>query len=107
MRPQKKDKPNRVRITVGGTLIEYSGIVKTETADLTTSKIHWNSTISTPGAKYMCADVNPPPLKTTMERYEYMQMHMPLIPDDIKDAYKLLEKVDDKGFVHTDIRLSM
>ena len=45
-RPQKKD-PNRVRITAGGNLIDYPGELTTRTADLTTSKILWNSTIST------------------------------------------------------------
>ena len=46
-RPQKED-PNRVRITAGGNLItDYPGDVTTRTADLTTSKILWNSVIST------------------------------------------------------------
>ena len=54
-RPQKKD-PNRVQITAGGNLINYPGELTTRTADLTTSKILWNSTISTPGARYACAD---------------------------------------------------
>ena len=48
-RPQKDD-PNQVRITVGGNLINYPGELTTQTADLTTTKILWNSTISTPGA---------------------------------------------------------
>merc|ERR1712085_177210 len=55
-RPQKKD-PNRVRITAGGNLINYPFELTTRTADITTSKIMWNSTISTRGARYMCADV--------------------------------------------------
>jgi hypothetical protein len=49
-RPQKAD-PNRVRITAGGNLINYPGELTTRTAVLTTSKILWNSTLSTPGAK--------------------------------------------------------
>eukprot|EP00804_Cyclotella_cryptica_P007867 CCRYP_001435-RA/>CCRYP_001435-RA protein AED:0.47 eAED:0.47 QI:0/-1/0/1/-1/1/1/0/150 len=48
-RPQKDD-PNRVRITVGGNLINYPQELTTCTANLTTAKILWNSTISTPGA---------------------------------------------------------
>ena len=48
-RPQKED-PNRVRITVGGNLIDYPGELTTRTADLTTAKLLWNSTLSTPGA---------------------------------------------------------
>ena len=55
-RMQKID-PNRVRITVGGNLIDYPYELTTRTADITTSKVMWNSVISTPGAKYVCADV--------------------------------------------------
>ena len=55
-RPQKTD-PRRVRITVGGNLIDYPYDPTTCTADLATSKLMWNSIISTPGAKYVCAYV--------------------------------------------------
>ena len=48
-RAQKKD-PNRLRIKLGGNLIKYPYELTTRTADLTTSKIMWNSVISTPGA---------------------------------------------------------
>eukprot|EP00804_Cyclotella_cryptica_P021893 CCRYP_000851-RA/>CCRYP_000851-RA protein AED:0.26 eAED:0.15 QI:0/0/0/1/0/0.33/3/0/868 len=56
-RPQKTD-PNRVRITAGGNLIkEYPGELTTRTADLTTSKILWNSVLSTKGARFMGIDI--------------------------------------------------
>ena len=55
----------------------------------------------------MCADVKNVYLNTPMERYEYMRIHMSLIQDKIVEAYKLLENVDDKGFVHMEIWLSM
>jgi hypothetical protein len=48
---------HRVRLTVGGNLIQYPGDVSTLLADLTTSNCLWNSTISTDGAKFMCLDV--------------------------------------------------
>ncbi|MCP4142532.1 MAG: hypothetical protein GY755_20020, partial [Chloroflexi bacterium] len=72
-RPQKKD-PNRVRITAGGNLIDYPGELTTRTADLTTSKILWNSVLSTPNAKYMCLDIKKFYLCAPLERYEYMRM---------------------------------
>ena len=55
VRPEKDD-PNRVRLTVGGNLINYPGQLKTQTANLTTAKIMWNSVLSTPNAEYACAD---------------------------------------------------
>ena len=66
-RPQKED-PNRVRITAGGNLIKYPGELTTRTADLTTTKIAWNSVLSTEGAKYACLDVGNFYLETPMER---------------------------------------
>ncbi len=49
-RPQKED-PHHVRIiTVGGNLIKYPFELTTCTADMLSSKIMWNSVISTPDA---------------------------------------------------------
>jgi hypothetical protein len=49
-RPQKED-PNPVRITVGGNLIDYPFELTTRTADMVSSKILWNSVISTKDAR--------------------------------------------------------
>ena len=46
-RPHKPNEPNRMRLTVGGNFIEYPGELTTCTADLTTTKIMWNSGIIT------------------------------------------------------------
>jgi hypothetical protein len=56
IRPNKPG-VHRVHLTVGGNFIQYPGVISTCSADLTTSKCIWNSTISTTGAKYMCLDV--------------------------------------------------
>jgi hypothetical protein len=69
-RPQKAD-PNRVRITAGDNLItDYPGEVTTHTADLTTSKILWNSVISTEGARFMGIDIKSFFITATLDRYE-------------------------------------
>ena len=52
-RPHKPEEPNRVRLTVGGNLIDCPGELTTRTADLTTIKMHWNSVVSTDGARCM------------------------------------------------------
>ena len=54
--PQKPD-PNQVRIMARGNLIKYPRELTTRTADLTTSKILWNSALITQDAKYMCIDI--------------------------------------------------
>jgi hypothetical protein len=59
IRPHKAEQ-HRVRLTFGGDRIDYRGETATKNADLTTSKCLWNSTISTPHERYMCADVKIP-----------------------------------------------
>ena len=55
-RPQKEE-PHITILNVRGSLITYAGDVSTPTADITTEKLIINSTISTPGARYMCCDI--------------------------------------------------
>ena len=54
--PQKLDL-HQIRITAGGNLINYPGELTTKMAELTTSKLMWNSVLSTKGARYMCLDI--------------------------------------------------
>jgi len=49
-RPQKED-PYRIWITAGGNLIKYAGELLVQTADITMSKLLWNSVVSTDKAK--------------------------------------------------------
>ena len=102
----QKDDPNRVRITVGGNLIDYPGELTTRTADLTTTKLMWNSVISTPGAKYACADIKSFYLETPLDRPEYMKMPLALIPEEFQDAYDLKSKAKN-GFVYMEINKGM
>ena len=102
---QKSD-PNRVHITVGGNLIDYPFKLTTCTADLTTSKIMWNSVVSTPGAKYACADAKNFYLCTPLDRYEYMRMPIDLIPPEFIEAYGLADKVKN-GYVYMEIQRRM
>ena len=54
--PPKVD-PHRIHITAGGNLINYPSELSTHTANLTTSKLMWNSILSTKGAHYMCLKI--------------------------------------------------
>ena len=55
-RPQKPD-PHRIRIPIGGSKITVEYDVSTPTADLSTTKILINSTLSTPNAKWAGFDL--------------------------------------------------
>ena len=87
-RPQKED-ANRIRITAGGNLIKYAGDVSTRTADLCTSKLLWNSVLSTPDAKYMCLDIKNYYLTAALDYFEYMRMPLELFPSWIRKQYDL------------------
>jgi hypothetical protein len=89
--PQKED-PNHVRITVGGNLIDYPFDLTTRTADMVSSKILWNSAISTKDARFAGADIKNMYLKTPLDQYEYMKIPITLFLADIIDHYKLMEK---------------
>eukprot|EP00804_Cyclotella_cryptica_P009771 CCRYP_013223-RB/>CCRYP_013223-RB protein AED:0.40 eAED:0.40 QI:0/0/0/1/0/0/3/0/850 len=102
-RPQKAD-PNRVRITAGGNLIkDYPGELTTRTADLTTSKILWNSVLSTEGAEFMGIDIKSFYLTTALDRYEYMKMPIDVFPEHTIQQYDLHKHVKN-GFVYLEIR---
>jgi hypothetical protein len=105
IRPNKSE-IHRVRHTVGGNLIQYQGDVSTRSANLTTSKCLWNSTISTEGAKYMCLDVKNLYLGTPMETFEYMRIPIKLIPHEIIAQYSLLPLVSD-GHVFIEVQKGM
>ncbi len=104
-RPQKEDS-NRIRIAVGGNLITYKGSTSTRTADLTTSKLLWNSVLSTEGAKYMCLNIKNFNLTAALDYYEYMKIPLALFPEWIKTQYNLDTHAKD-GFVFLEIRCAV
>ena len=105
LRPEKAN-PRRVRWTVGGDRIDYPDDVSTKTADLTTAKLLINSTISTPNARYMTADLKDFYLGTPMARYEYMRIPIDMLPDAIIDQYNL-RPLFHNGYVYVEIRRGM
>ena len=74
--PQKAE-PYRTRITIGGNLIDYPGNLSMKVANMTTFKILVNSSLSTPGARWLGLDVKNYYLGTPMEDYEYMFIPSP------------------------------
>ena len=70
------------------------------------SKIMWNSVISTPGARFAGADIKNMYLETPLDWYEYMRMPLDLFPDDIVNHYDLKRKAKN-GFVYMEIQKGM
>ncbi len=92
--------------TAGENLIEYLHEVATQTTELFTAKILWNSVLSNPHAKYICSNGKSYYLTTPMDHFEYMHMSIKLIPQSFIDEYDLPRKIRD-GFVYMEIRNSM
>jgi hypothetical protein len=63
-----------MRTTIGRNLIDYPYKLTTQTADMVSSKIMWNSIISTANAKVGSADIKNMYLKTPLNQYKYMTM---------------------------------
>jgi len=103
----QKTETHRVRLTAGGNLISYEGTTSTPTAAITTIKAHWNSVISTKGAKYATLDIKDFYLNSKLKDYEYMKMHISLFPDEFINLYNLKHLIDKDGFIHMEIRGGM
>jgi hypothetical protein len=104
-KPHKKEK-ERVRLTVGGDMLDYSGDVATSTVDITTLKILINSTLSTADAAMMMMDIKNYYLGTPLPRFEYMKMLLSGFPEEIANKYNLNALAVD-GWVYIEIRKGM
>ena len=106
-RPEKVQ-PHRVRWTVGGDKIDFSGDVSTKTAELSTCKILMNSVISTKGARCCTTDVKNYYLKTDLapEDWVYIRIAVHLVPEAIMDFYNLWDKVHN-GYVYAVVQKGM
>ncbi len=99
---QKKEK-HCVRLTVGSDWINYPGNKSTPVANLTTAKLLINSTISTPGAKFLGIDPTNFYLNTPMPNPKYMRLYLDIIPPKIIDHYNLRDIVTPDGWVYIEI----
>ena len=100
-RSQKAD-PYRVRLTVGGNLLNVPGDLSTRTAEMTTSKLLFNSVISTDEARFACIDIKNMYLQTPMDRKEYIRIPIKIIPQVFMDHYGLQDKIHN-GHIYCEI----
>jgi hypothetical protein len=95
--------PHCIRITAGGNLINYPRDLSTQTADLTTSKLMWNSVLSTEGARYMFLNIKNFYLTAPLDCYEYMKIPLNIFPEWIIKQYDL-SKHALNGFIYLEMR---
>jgi hypothetical protein len=72
----------------------------TRTADLITSKLMWNSNLSTKGAKFMCLDMKNFYLTAPLDRFEYMKMPLSLYPSWTREQYNLEKHAKKRVHIH-------
>jgi hypothetical protein len=77
--------------------------VATSTADLTTFKIIFNSTLSAEDAEMMMLDIAYYYVGTPLPTYEYMPLPLAIIPDEIIAKYNL-KAISVDGWVYIEIR---
>ena len=77
---------------MGGYRLTFDGPVSTPTSDITTSKMHWNSVISTPGSRYLVVDAKHFYLNNVMSKHEFYKISISLIPQAVIDEYDLMDK---------------
>jgi hypothetical protein len=94
-------------LVVGGDRVLYPGNAGTPTANLLTVKILINSIISTAGTKFMTKDIKDFYLNTLMARYEYMQLCITDMPDNVIEHYNLRDKATPDGYIHCEIQKGM
>ena len=100
IRPQKHE-THRTRLTVGGNLLDYHGDTSTTTIDVTTTKIHLNSIISTPNAKFATVDIDNFYLNNLLPESEWMKLPIFIIPNELIQRYYLHDIVSD-GWVYVE-----
>ncbi len=86
--PQKDD-PHQIQITAGGDLINYKGDASVLTADLDTTKLHWNSVVSMDKVRYICLNIKKIYLTAALEYFEYMKIPLSLFPMWTIEQYNL------------------
>ena len=87
--------------------MHFPGNAGTPTADLLTVKLLINSIISTEGAKFMTMDIKDFYLNTPMARYEYMQLRIAAMPDNVIVHYNLRNKATPDGYIYCEIQKGM
>ena len=73
----------RVRVTVGGDVIDYTGITSIDTDSLATTSILLNSVISTLNEILMKAEIKYFYYNNPLSRFEYLRMSVADIPEEV------------------------
>jgi hypothetical protein len=100
----------RIRMTVGGNLLDAYQDVRSPAVSLLDAKLHFNSVISDAhrGARYCTGDIKDFFLQSVMTIFQYMKVHRRYLPDEVISEYNLTPAhFDSKGYCYVEIRKGM
>jgi hypothetical protein len=109
MRPGKAEEW-RIRMTVGGNLLDAFQDVRSPAISLLDAKLHFNSVISDAhlGARYCTGDLKDFFLQSIMLYYQYMKVHRKYVTPEVFAEYSLTDAhFDSKGYCYLEIRKGM
>ena len=106
MKPEKQDK-ERTRLTVGRNLLDFTWNLSAPTASVTTEKFVFNSVVSTPGSRFLLADIKHFYLNKILPEPEFMRIPLKITPQEIIDTYDLKAMVDNQGWIYMRIEKGM
>ena len=105
IRPNKAEKICMC-LTVGEDCLEYIGETTTQYTSIATTKLLLNSVLLPPKGKTMTIDLKNFYYNTHILEYEYMQIPLTIIPQDIIDQYQL-QQIVRNGVIYMDIQKGM
>ena len=94
--PEKED-TYRIRLTIGGYIINYNEDCGKPTSDLLKEKLLLNRIVSTPVAKLFTVEIKNFHLDTPLPRYEYLRLKISDMSDNVIKAYRLDKKATEEG----------
>ena len=107
-RPLKTEQ-NRVRLTLGGDVLDYLGDTVSPVASLIESKLLFNSVISDShlGARFMSLDIKDFFLQSILHDTEYLRIHSNYFLPDIRTKYNIDNLIATDGYVYYKIKRGM
>ena len=87
--------------------MDFTGNLIAPTASVTTAKCVFNSVLSTPGARFLLADIKKIYLNSILPDPEFMRIPLKIILQEIIDAYNFTNLVDNQEWIYMRIKKGM
>ena len=85
---------------MGGNLLDFTGNLSAPTASVTTAKCAFKTVVSTPGDRYLLADIKHFYLNIILPDPEFMRIPLKIIPQEIINTYDIKALVDEQGWIY-------